>query len=177
MQINSTEAAGFLAFLPAALACAATFWARRRNHRRETRWAVLSLIYTLLSAEILLSLRHRVDQAIGDTLRAAHLYPERRPAQAAAVIVVVILSLLVTRVNVRSAPTSRLSIASGATAPLLSLFVVESISLHAIDAILYRPIGPIMLIGWLWLACGWTTLVAAGTAAAQRGERKASKDE
>jgi hypothetical protein len=169
MQINSTEAAGFLAFIPAALASAAAFGATRTSRRRERRtWAVFAVIYALLSIEILMNLRHRVDQAIGDGLRAAGVYPERRPAQAAAVVIAIILGALATRFIVRLAPTTRLSIASGATAALLLLFMVESISLHAVDGILYRRIGPVMLIAWLWLACGWTTVAVAGSEVARR---------
>jgi hypothetical protein len=131
----------------------------RRTGRKG--WGAIAGIYTILSIEILVSGRHLIDQAIGDWLRPQHLYPERRPAQAVAILILVFLALLTARLAVRRAPTGRLKIATGATAAVLALFTVESLSLHAVDAVLYCPVGPIMLIGWLWLGCGWTSAAAA----------------
>ena len=34
---------------------------------------------------------------------------------------------------------------------LLGVFGVEVVSLHGIDAVIYRQLGPIKVIGWLWL--------------------------
>lgn len=41
------------------------------------------------------------------------------------------------------------------------LHLVEIISLHSIDAFLYKPINSVFLIGWLWLACGVISALAA----------------
>lgn len=164
MQIDSTELSGFVAFLPPAVACAV---AARCKGIGSKRWAILAIIYALVSIEILVRGRHLIDQAIGDWLRAEQLYPERRPPQAAAILVLLMLALLAARFVLRRAPTRRLKIATGATAAALTLFVVESVSLHAVDAIFYRPVGPIMLIGWLWLVCGWTAAAVAASAAVQ----------
>ena len=159
MQINSTELAGLAAFIPAALASAAA--AGRGATWRRRGWTVLAVIYALLTVEIIASTRHQLDRLIVAWLKAHHLYPERRPAQAAAILLLLVLGLLAARYVLRLAPAGRLKIATAATAAVVTLFVVESVSLHALDAILYRPVGPIMLIGWLWLACGLTTVGAA----------------
>jgi hypothetical protein len=41
------------------------------------------------------------------------------------------------------------------------LFVVEIISLHQMDRVLYQQLGPILLIGWLWLGLFMCTGFAA----------------
>lgn len=158
MQINSTELAGLLAFVPAAFASAL---ATGRAAMRERRgWTALACIYALLTVEILASTRHHVDRLIVGWLRAAHVYPERRPAQAAVIILLVVLGMLAARYVMRGA-SGRLRLATGATIAVVVLFIVESVSLHAVDAVLYRAAGPVMLIGWLWLLCGWTAAAAA----------------
>lgn len=162
MQINSTQAVGLLAFIPAALAAAAAFGTASRSQRggRGT-WAAIAVLHTLLAVEIFAEMRHRLHRAIDDWLIAASVYSERRPAQVALLLVVVVLAALATRRIARLESTRRLAIARGATAALVTLFIVETISLHAVDAVLYRPAGPVLLIAWLWLACGWTTAAAA----------------
>jgi hypothetical protein len=47
------------------------------------------------------------------------------------------------------------------TLGLLALFAVETVSLHTIDAIFYRPVGPVLLIGWLWAAASAGICAAA----------------
>jgi hypothetical protein len=49
-------------------------------------------------------------------------------------------------------PSARL--AAIASLGVLALFGLETISLHQVDSVLYCPVGPVMLIGWLWMALG-----------------------
>ena len=166
MQINSTEAAGFIAFVPAAIAA----WVAAAAARRPARnWAVIGVVYVLLSIEILASTRHRLGIALREWLRAAHLFPERRPVQAVLILVIVTIVLLAAFIMIRRAPTRNLAVASGATIALIGIFVVETVSLHAVDGVVYAPLGPILLIGWLWLACGWVTTAAALGSVRSRG--------
>ena len=162
MQINSTQAAGLLAFVPAAVASAMAFSTAtgRRSHDRGA-WATIAAIYSVLAIEVLAKARHSINREIGARLRDAGVYTERRPVQAALLLAIVVLAAIITRYLARSAPTSCTSVARSTTAALVALFMVESVSLHAIDGILYHPAGPMLLIGWLWLACGWSTAVAA----------------
>ena len=85
MQINSTEAAGFIAFVPAAIAAFIAAIADRRPTVRNG-WALIGAIYVMLSAEILASTRHRLGIVLREGLRATHLFPERRPVQALSLI-------------------------------------------------------------------------------------------
>lgn len=159
MQINSTELAGLAAFVPAVFACALA--TGRAPTRRRKSWTWLALIHALLAMEIVLSLRHLLDRRLAGLLRVAHVYPERRPAQAAVILLLLAVGALAALYIMRRTPAGALRTATGATIAAFALFVVESVSLHAVDAIFYRTVGPIMLIGWLWLACGWTVAGAA----------------
>lgn len=162
MPINSTQLAGLIAFCPAASAAAAAFvsgWDRPRKHCFS--WAIISAIHSLLAIEVLALARHRIDRMLGEWLRAANVYPERRPAQAVIIFITIALSVLAIIHFVRRAETRTLAIAHGATVILVALFALESISLHQVDSVLYRPAGLVLAIGWLWLGCGWTTAAAA----------------
>ena len=160
MQINSTEAAGFIAFVPAASAALIAAIADRLPSARKS-WVLIGTVYMLLSIEILASTRHRLGIALREWLRATHLFSERRPVQAALILVIVAFVLLAAFILVRRAPTRTLAIASGATAAAVGIFFVETVSLHVVDGVAYAALGPILLIGWLWLACGWLTTAAA----------------
>jgi hypothetical protein len=98
---------------------------------------------------------------MGDWLKAEELYSQRGPAQAALLIITVVLATVVTRLVVLRMARRRVAIALGSTAALLALFAVETVSLHASDAILYQPIGPVLLIGLLWSLCGLISAAAA----------------
>jgi len=160
MQINSTEAAGFIAFIPAAIAAFIAAIADRRPPVRNG-WALIGAIYVMLSAEILASTRHRLGIVLREWLRATHLFPERRPVQAALILVILAIVLLAAFALVGRAPARTLAAATGATAAALGIFIVETVSLHAVDGLVYAPLGPILLIGWLWLVCGSVTIAAA----------------
>ena len=158
MQINFTQAAGLLAFIPAAVAAAR---ASSGACRGRIDWAVISAIHALLAMEIVASGRHRLRGLADDWLRLDSVYGERRPVQLAMLIAVIVLAMLAGRLLFRRPPSGRLALARGATAAVVTLFAVETVSLHPIDMALYRPLGFMMLIGWLWLAGGLTTTFAA----------------
>ena len=174
MQINTTQAAGLLAFIPAAAAAGGAYWAIGREGRAPRRyWGAMAAIQLILTIEIMGSFRHQLNLVIGGWLQADGLYGERRPAQAAVIVATLLLALALTALVVRNAPTRAQALAAGATAGAVIVFAIECISLHAVDAYFYRPVGPIMAIGWLWLACGWTTAAnaLADTAASLRLRR------
>jgi hypothetical protein len=51
--------------------------------------------------------------------------------------------------------------ATSITIAVSALFAIETASLHALDAVLYRPIGPILLIGWIWAFAAIGILLAS----------------
>ena len=155
MQINSTQTAGLLAFVPATVIAAIAFWrSRHGGWARGGPWAPITAVHASFAIEVIAGGRHRLNSALGSWLKADGLYDDRRTAQAVLIIVAVLLAALLLGHMARKASTRLQSLAIGATGAAALLFVVESISLHAIDAALYRFVGPVLLIGWLWLACG-----------------------
>lgn len=52
---------------------------------------------------------------------------------------------------------------------LAALWALEAISLHQTDRIMWTPIGPILLGGWLWMAA---SALATGGALFGRGRRR-----
>jgi hypothetical protein len=51
-------------------------------------------------------------------------------------------------------------LAASITIAVSALFAIEMVSLHAVDAVFYRPIGPVLMLGWVWV------IAAAGICAA-----------
>jgi hypothetical protein len=51
--------------------------------------------------------------------------------------------------------------AVGITIAVSLLFAIETVSLHAVDAVLYRPIASVMIIGWTWAIAGCGVVLAA----------------
>ena len=43
-----------------------------------------------------------------------------------------------------------MKVAASITVGLLALFAIETVSLHALDAVFFRTIGSVFAIGWLW---------------------------
>ena len=161
MQINSTQLAGLLAFVPAAIAAAFACVEGARRQGARVAWAAMAIIYCLMSIEVVVMTRTQITDAKRGWLRNAGVYLDRRPAQIALLVIGISIVAFGTRMITRLAPTRCLVIATCATAALVMLFIVETISFHDIDMVLYRPAGPVLLIGWLWLACGWTSTAAA----------------
>ena len=161
LPIDPTQLTGLLAFGGATLACA--FAGRVRNERRWWRLAGLSSVCML---EVALGLRHRAHDLMDALLRAGGWYDARSPAQ---VMLLAIVALLATGslgwlMSLRgTAAEIRVGAAAGVTA--LWLFGIEAISLHAVDALMYTRVGPVLAIGWAWAALALVIAAAALVAA------------
>jgi len=149
---NPTQITGVLAF--AAAACACAWAATRAGGRRDSVWLPLALLHALFALEIVFGLRHRVHGAVDVFLIDRGWYGQREPLQHALLVAALLTGgaglvglLRWSRSNRASTP----AVLAGCV--VLALFGLEMISLHAIDAVLYRPIGPVMLIGLLWAGC------------------------
>lgn len=147
---NPTQLAGIAAFSLAALSCLA---ARRRP------WPTLALLHAVFLVEVLAGFRHVVHvmvmRAMGEAYRARTDYQLELFAVllvAAAIGAAVLLRLR------RRGPARKAVLA---TAALCLLFGIETISLHAVDAILYRQVGGIAIVGWLWLLAGGAVALLA----------------
>jgi hypothetical protein len=150
-ETNPTQLAGLLAFAASTGACV---WAARRRH--SGGWAALAAVHAALWLDILLNTRHRVHDVVNAGLRALGLYESRVWLQAA------LLLALAGAVVIAWRARRRASAAVEATLVLIALLLVEAISWHESDRVLYTHLGPLLLVAYAWLACAavvvWSAL-------------------
>ncbi len=150
-ETNPTQLAGLLAFAASTLAC---LWAARR--KRSGGWAALAAVHAVLWLDILLNTRHRVHDIVNAGLRALGLYESRVWLQAALLLALAAAALHVWRSRRRA------GVAVEATLALIALVLVEAISWHESDRLLYTHLGPLLLVAYAWLACSavvvWSAL-------------------
>lgn len=154
--MNATQAAGLLAFGCASISC---FMAVRPR-----LWQALGWCHAALCAELLLGLRHGLHDRADSALRHAQAYEGRGDWQwillAGAVGVGVFFGIAIYGRIARGGGRS-LTVATLLSLMTLMLFVMEIISLHSVDALLYRQFDGLMVIGWIWLMTGGAVSVCA----------------
>lgn len=122
-------------------------------------WPLLAFVNAGFAAECALGWRHGFHNwavvAMGD------LYSGRTPAQLLMTAAVIgVAALFVRQARVRTGAREH---SGAATVTLLTatLFLLETISLHGLDALIYRPANGLLIIGWLWLLLGGATVACA----------------
>ena len=83
------------------------------------------------------------------------LYESRVWLQAALLLALAAVAVLAWRARRRA------GVAVVATAVLIALVLVEAISWHESDRVLYTHLGPLLLIAYAWLACAGVVVFAA----------------
>jgi hypothetical protein len=174
LDTNPTQLTGLLAF---ALATAACVIAARRGGAQRARWWRMAALQALCFLEVLLGFRHRAHDLVDALLQARGWYAARGPLQVALLAAALCLAALtfVALIRLRRVDTSVWT-AAAATAAALWLFAIEMVSLHAVDAVMYIRLGPLLLIGACWAACAavvaWAALrspaLSRGSAPARR---------
>lgn len=158
LPLNDTQRMGMLAF---ATACWAAWQAARnaalRADASSTTWRWVSTWQFLYGLEVWLGTRHTVHDMVNTVLQATGLYAGRSDIQMvmlfATVLIGMVVSLVMWRSHWWSRPTNRCAkLAWVCTGAVLLLFLIETISLHAIDRVLYHPVGPVLLIAYAWTA-------------------------
>jgi hypothetical protein len=150
--LNPTQLLGIGTFLTAAII--AWLASRRCSH---PIWRFSTAIYLLLSLEISLGLRHQLQQLVRAAAKNRGLYETRQTYQPYLIGFILLLLALtcliwISRRRWAAQPLPYWSAFS--LIVVLSIFLVEIISLHSVDRILYHRLGGILLIGYLWLfAC------------------------
>jgi len=169
-DINATQLAGLLAFGVAALACA-----RAARARGQRLWWKLAAVSAGFALEAVLGLRHRLRDAVDTWLLAQGWYDSRTPVQIGLLVLCALLLgwALWGLAGLRRAG-AHARLAATACAVALCLFVIEAISLHGVDALMYANIGPVRLVGWAWVVLAGTMAWAAWLAPAgpARGGRR-----
>jgi hypothetical protein len=158
VQINWTLVAGLAA---CSLAAAANWDAGTAAGPRRGPWRGLAIVYWLLTVELVLDLRFALIGAgmVGSGRHAMQL--------GAALAMLAIAAAALVMIGRAGRRTPEFAFAGVVAVAMALLFGVEMLAVGAIGALLYRPVGPLLLIGWLWLAVG-ATAVAIAVAAVRR---------
>jgi hypothetical protein len=156
LQVNWTQFVGLVAFCLAGLsAFIASIGARSRSPRLSSLWRWIGIFQLLYFSEIVWGGRHFTHDLVNLTLRTYGLYQDRTLIQAVLLAGITLSGCLIVMLLRRWFDQDRLKCkftraAIFCTAALLLLFSVETISLHAIDDVLYRSLGPLVLVAYLW---------------------------
>jgi hypothetical protein len=161
LPINPTQLTGLLVFGIAAIACA-----RAGHVCKERRWWRLAGVSSVCMLEVALGLRHRAHDLVDAALQAGGWYDSRSQAQVLLLAAVALLAAvtLVWLLSLRGTATE-IRVGAAASIAALWLFGIEAISLHAVDALMYTLIGPVLAIGWAWAALALVITAAALVAA------------
>jgi hypothetical protein len=159
--INITQLVGVLAFAAASVAC---FVSGRSAELQDARiWKLLAVLNSLFLVDICLGFRYRFHDFIVAIMIEEQRYSQRNSAQA---IIILFSSLIVLTlagtifVQLRPIRCSAI-VAMSLTTGVALLFTLETISLHAVDAVLYRPIASVLIVGWIWATASLGVVLAA----------------
>ncbi|MBN8807503.1 MAG: hypothetical protein J0I47_04590 [Sphingomonas sp.] len=140
--MNPTQLVGTIGCAMAALACLS---------RRDRRWIAPASVFMGMLVDLQLNTRYAVRTAAENFLFAHGLpFAEKRPFQVVVLIVAAIVLVLAIRWFARG--KNGLREARLGAILIAALWMIEAISLHATDHIMWAPAGPILLGAWLWLA-------------------------
>jgi hypothetical protein len=157
---NPTQFTGLLSFGVSAAAC--LFVADSSNRHRRL-WAMLASLYALLFLEIIFSIRFALANLGRQFFLHGRLIEHKTFIQLSLIGFIPVLYVAVVILSKRLfrtlSPPSRIALISSLATSLL--FVLEFTSLHAIDALLYRPMFGVLPIGYLWLLSGGITVACA----------------
>ncbi len=160
LSIDGTQIVGMAGLAFATFSCAQR--SRFKTARTDAaHWRILAVITALLVMEIVVGWRYRVHDLADMLLLNQSVYEARRPWQVA--MTVVALTALIASVSVARSRIQSAALASAVMGVCfaVSVFVIEAISLHAVDAVLYHPLGPVKVIALFWLAASaWISLAA-----------------
>jgi hypothetical protein len=169
LGLNPTQITGVLVFLGAALASVV---AVSRSRSAEARaWVLMTCLNGLFAVEVIAGLRHRIHDFAAHAATLEGAYATRATGQTVIIAAVAAGLVACSGVILKSmaAQTWPVRAAGLIAAALVGLFAVESISLHAIDAILWRSFHQVRIVGWLWAAGALAiSLCAASTYGAWR---------
>ena len=122
-------------------------------------WPLLTIVNAGFAAECALGWRHGFHDwavaAMGD------LHSGRTPAQFLMTAVVVGLTAIGLLQSRDGSGMRGHSDAAKVTLLSTMLFLLETISLHGVDALIYQPAKGLLVIGWLWLLLGGMTVACA----------------
>jgi len=172
--LTPTRATGLAAYGFGFICCViAAIWATVQATR--SRLAVsLALCEAAFFLDILFNLRWSLHQFLMNQATQLTLYASRRGPQTLVLVVFVLLFFAGLGLALRSFRGNAYALLaiSGVSLSLL-LWCTEVVSLHAVDHILYHPIGQYMTVSFLWvLACLMTSIGIVGDSSTVRKLRR-----
>lgn len=165
--LNTTQLTGVIAFLATAAAAGLLgLRAQGRHGSSPHLWRLVALVHLVFAAEVVFGARHAVHDMVNAVLRDDGLYPVRAGMQAGLLVLCwlcITLGLTATQRWLRGVPqlTPHGRRAVFATLAVGALFMVEAVSLHGIDQMLYTSAGPVRAIAYLWVCAALVTLASA----------------
>ncbi len=155
---NPTQITGLAVYGAAAAACLMRW--RSATSRRDDRarfWRGLAIFHGLFFVDILLDVRLRAHDALGTWLIAQKHY--QLSLEIVLAIAVPILAVLLARkLKLRTAATG---LAFAGTVLSTMLYLVEFVSWHYSDRVIYHPVGPIMVIAVGWIVASLVVIAAS----------------
>lgn len=154
---NPTQLTGIVCF---ALASAACGFAARRGSRA---WLALALAQAAFCIEIVVGSRHRIHGAVVALLQDHGWYSGRTPWQFGLLAIVALLAMAAAALWAwRGRRRDRLvTTALVASVAVAASFAIEAVSLHDVDGLIYRRVGPLLAIALAWIAASAVVAFAA----------------
>ena len=169
--MDANAVAGLSAFAAAAAACLRVALRRRGA---AALWGTLAALHAWWALEILLNLRYRFRAALIPLLQDHGWYASRTTWQAAAIVAALLVGTALAAWLWRRHRDDGAAVgAIAGTALALMLLVVETISLHRIDAVMYAQVGPLVLLAWAWIGAAAIVIASALVASADRSRSPA----
>ncbi len=160
LESNPTRTTGIAAYSVALVFCIFA-WSRARGDAAQSRLAaLLALCESCLLIDMVFNIRWKIHEFFMDKAAQLAVYASRRGPQTLVLVVLLVVFIY----GLRSA-SQRFRGRAGAllavSGALLSvtLWCTEAVSLHAVDHILYQPVGKLFAVSFLWVFAGLMTSI------------------
>jgi len=168
--LNPVKAVGMASYLVASVACGLAA-VRTVNPRISRLAVVLGLIHAGLLLDIAFDWRWRLYDWLRREAVAQHWYEQRHWPQV--VVLTFLAALLVGGISAarhRFLHLPGAALAVDGTLVSIACWMVEVISLHATDSILYHRVGLLMIVSFVWLLACAMVIVGILRAGFKRAE-------
>lgn len=140
---------------------------------RRPSWLVLAALLAAMAVSIATDAHWIVHDRVRAMLMNQGVYGQHLLVQMAITLVGAALTALLGLWIIRRRHGAH-RWATLATLALAALFGVQALSVHGVDAVLGRRLGPLMVVGWLWTAGALTITLAAFFAHQERARPQAA---
>lgn len=163
IELNVTRVAGFAVYAIATLACGLR--GRTAGGLRGVKWVLVAAGFALLAIDLMLGWRHGLAGLLSEVFTQWGLREARRPIQVAVLGGLAVLGaggLLVMNLLIFRHTGVGFRLAATGLSGAVGMVLVEVLSLHQVDAVLYARVwGDLMGIALVWIACAAAAVVGA----------------